>query len=664
MKKYFLAAVLTVTIVLPAAAQIAESDSTNNTLIAINSEQLLEKAGFENLMKMAFDEKAMPKKQTAEDAAKKATLRKALAAIYGAGINFNKKAWFVSKTKLLGLSAYLYSYEGYETPLRLFIFPVANRQVMEQNIITVLNTQKPQEEEAAVFIKSGNIAYLQSKKTLLVLTDDELVVATLPEKMNTYNNDLYNGKTIKRDTTITPKTPEETIEEVKKTKNSYEIDRLLPNGKIKRVFTYKKEKPVIFTAPVTAADTVMASVTAIDTVVSVSGVADAAVPVSDSITVQDTLTRTEYINDSTYVTVYYLPYSEDERTAIEKQNEEEKQLRHQQAIALFLNNYKTYLPYNTNSTIVQQLTAATADITIYGNAGSYMPGGAAAMLFGAGRFGQFQQQRSPGLTSITFNNGEVMVINANNCCSTAAPLYGKFYEPITAFWPAVLGNPALGNMQFNVNIPQMLAHLKQNNAQVNKMQAEMKKEGLELDKIQDMFSGEAAIAINAGLSARGKKQPRLLIALKIKNAAAAVNFMNKMGSENTKFTKSYRFDENAQYLLIDTDGKNGLTKPAVAGAAKFTTPQNSYGYFMLNVKAMVASLTKDSKKNNADYKKAIQFYGKAEFMNTKDAEGKLTASIRIDMGDKKSNALFNLVGLMEENTNSRLRLLPPLSGLK
>ena len=51
------------------------------------------------------------------------------------------------------------------------------------------------------------------------------------------------------------------------------------------------------------------------------------------------------------------------------------------------------------------------------------------------------------------------------------------------------------------------------------MQAEMKREGFELDKIADMFSGEAAIALNAGLSARGKKQPRLLIALKIKNAA-------------------------------------------------------------------------------------------------------------------------------------------------
>ncbi len=380
MKKYFLTATFLLAFAFQIAAQTPLTDSSTNTIFAINAEQLMEKAGFENLMKMAFDKNDDIKKQTPEVIAKQTSIRKALAAIYGAGINFNKKMWYVIKSKPFKVTNNVYNYKDYETPLRLFIIPVANRQVMEQQIVTLINTSSETNDTAA-FKKNGNIAYLNHKKDLFILSDDELIVAKLPEKKYDYYNDVYNGKTIKSDTVITPKiataADDETVEIVEKPKATIEIDRLLPNGKIKRLFIYKKEKNTItFTPPKIVADTVMAKVDDVSSAVEAATVVvDSVAAIMDTTTYNvknnihaDTLNRREYINDSTYVTIYYLQYTEEEKIEVEKKNEEEKLQKRQNAIALFLKSYTTYLPNNLNSTVIQQLSTATADIYIYGQA--------------------------------------------------------------------------------------------------------------------------------------------------------------------------------------------------------------------------------------------------------------------------------------------------------
>jgi hypothetical protein len=212
-----------------------------------------------------------------------------------------------------------------------------------------------------------------------------------------------------------------------------------------------------------------------------------------------------------------------------------------------------------------------------------------------------------------------------------------------------------------MNVPEFFSYIKNAAGPFVKFEKEMKKEGVDMADLQQAFTGQVAAAIHAGVNKRGKKQPRLFIALQLNNAAAAVNFMNRMGSKKTRFTNSYRFDENAQYLLFDTDGKNALLKQ-VMPLQKITMPApGTVAAANFNIKAMMQALTKDSKKTSNDYKQAQQFFSSISITAATNSTGNFTTVFSAGMGNSKTNALYNLLQLISSNGNTGG--LPPLRRL-
>jgi hypothetical protein len=448
---------------------------------------------------------------------------------------------------------------------------------------------------------------------------------------------------------------------VKKLDDLMEIDRLLPNGKIKRLYKHPAAVlPVAKTKGKKSNETAAEEVK-MDSVMVVADTAVVAMPDSAATVIAeqpeetaDTLTQYEYINDSTSAIIYYLPYTGAEKEAAENKQAEEKKLLYQQKLNNFLSSYKTYLPYTQNSVMVQRLQADTADVIIYGSnsAASYSPYNALGLLLGSTPLSRFANQPA-GITSFNFINGQLLITSAYNCCDTGTALYEQFYKPLTGFWPAALGSAPLGNVQFNLNMPVMLNYIKQTIGKTAPMEKEMKDQGLEFDDLQKMFDGPLAISMQPGQSPRGKKQPRLFIAFKLKDAARAVAFMNRLGTGNKKFTNNYHFDENAQYLLFDTDGKNGLALPP-AKAVTMPVVTSSMGSMHINIKAMITAFAKETQKTTTAYKQTLQFFNSLQMNTVKDAAGKLTATIRIDMGDTKSNALYSLMQFMKNNNGKKI----------
>lgn len=665
--KYLLSASLMVLITVTSIAQNKPADSTLVFSAAFNAEQMLEKMGFDNLMKAMFDNKKQDAKNTPEAVAKKATIRKALAAIYGAGINFNKKVWVISKQKvnMTGAVARL-GYSDYESPLVLVSIPIANRQVMQENIVK-LSAAEGKSDAPVKFTTTGDVVWTHSGKSVTLLTNTEMIIATLPKKIYDYNNDLYYGTTIKSDTVITPKTKtwadDESIEVTEKPV-VIEIDKIVAGGKIKRVFVHKEKKDNSYAAPKVEELALDSAAAVVDTtvVITTDSVVVAA-PAEDIATAtKDTLTRGEYLNDSTYITHYYVPYTDVEKDSLQKIYDQQKEIKMQQQALEFVQQYQTYLPQQS-SAWVQQLNADTADIVFYLAFGTTSPYSfLSSRMLGAGSMSGLLTNQPASVTSINFTNGMVTMSSTySNTADSVKDLFNKLYKPITNFWPAQLGNPTLGSMQCNMDVQQLFSYIKNAAGPFVKFEKEMKKEGIDMSELQQAFTGQVAAAIHAGVNKRGKKQPRLFIALQLNNAAAAVNFMNRMGSKKTRFTNSYRFDENAQYLLFDTDGKNALLKQVVPLQKMPTQAPGTVAAANFNIKAMMQALTKDSKKTSNDYKQAQQFFSSINITAATSSTGNFTTVFSAGMGNSKTNALYNLMQLISSNGNGGG--FPPLGRL-
>lgn len=642
-------------------AQTTLADSSTHFIAAFNAEQMLEKMGFDNLMKTLFENKQFDKKNTPEAVGQKTTIRKALAALYGAGINLNKKIWLVINQKNKPYSSQeIFSYNNYETPMRLVIMPVANKQVVQENILKLIAAEK--KTDSIQFVNSNGVLWMQHKKSVILISNNEMIVTSLPEKSGSYNHPLYYyGTTIKSDTVVTPKTKtwaaDESIEMTEKPV-IIEIDRVQTDGKIKRAFTYKEEKNgVRFTPPKVVADEeikVDSAAAVMDTAaVAIDPVPSFSDAASDTATAkQDTLTRGEYLNDSTYITHYYIPFTDAEKDSLQTIYQQEKDLQLQKQAIEFVKYYQTYLPKEDNA-VVNKLSTDTADMVFYSATGGASP----YSFFGSRMLGvgpaRLLNNQAATITAINFTNGQVTMastyINSND---TAANLFSQLYKPITNFWPAALGSPVLGNMQCNVNVSKLLVFIKNAAGNGDKVEREIKREGIDLDELQKAFTGQVSAAIHTGVNKYGKKQPRLLIALQVNNAAAAVGFMNRIGSKKTKSVNSYRFDENGKYLLFDTDGKNGLLKQAVATVQKMPPPvAGTVATANLNVKAMMLAFTKDSKKNNAEYKQAQQFFSTINVTASTNTAGNFTTVLTAGMGNPKTNALYNLLQMINGGSN-------------
>jgi hypothetical protein len=657
-------------------AQLKPSDSTTRFVAAINAEQMLEKMGFDNLMKAMFEGKKSNPKIAPKQAANRVIMRKALAAIYGAGINFTKKVLVISNDQAKPTYKNLYSGSGlFETPLRLVVIPVANRQVMQENILKLQSVNEG-EGEPKIFKSEGEVNWMVNNNNVTLLSNTELIFASLPHKLYDYNDDVYNGLTIKRDTIITPVEKSIIIDEpIEVTEKVIEIDRLLPTGKIKRVFVLKPEKKLPQNITKSKAlkivkdETVAASAEVVEekggdyTTTQVA--ADTVVAPTSAEPINDTLTRTEYINDSTTVTVYYIPYTDAERDSMIKIYNKQKEEKLQQSALEFVRQYQNFLPQQSQA-LMATLSADTSDLVMYVSAGGGSPLssiGGTILGAGVGRSAGFLGNQSASVTSINFTNGLMQMRSRYaNKGDSVADLYVKMYQPISDFWPAALGNAPLGNMQVSFNLAFLRSYISNTITQMNKNVDELKREGIDLDEMQQAFTGQLSMAMHAGISKRGKKQPRLLFAVKINDAAKAVAFMNRIGSKKTKFTIAYKFDENASYVLFDTEEKSGLLKQ-VASQQKMNVPvQGTVMQLNINMPAMMNALTKETQKLSRDYKAGLQFFNKVQLISAVNADSDFTTTFAIDMGSNKTNALYNLLQFIS-NSSKSTNVVNPLKGL-
>jgi hypothetical protein len=664
MIKALVSATLALLITANSTAQQKPADSNYQFMAAFNAEQMLEKMGFDNLMKAMFENKKQDKKNTIKAVADKATIRKALAAIYGAGINFDKKMWMVSWQQLpVDFTAGQYNYKNFVTPLQLLVIPIANKQVMEQNILKLMATEG-KNGDTIQFKTTGNTSWMMNGRKVMLLGNTEMVVAWLPQKMYD-ENDMYYGPTIKSDTAVTHPAKQwagdESIEVIEK-KDIIEIDKLMPGGKIKRVFTYKEEKgKPVFAAPKNEEVKIDSAAAIVDSAVAVMDTTVTTVIEESAPAKKDTLTRGEYLNDSTYITHYYLPYSEAERDSLQKIYSLQKEMQQQKQALDFVLQYQSCLPA-ANDAITQQLQADTADIVLYSAYGGASPYSffSSYLMAGIGASRLLQKQPS-SVTAINFTSGQVtMACTYSEAATDTAGVFSRLYKPLTGFWPAALGAPVLGSMQFNTDLPQLFAYIKNTAGRYANIEHEMKKEGIDTDELLQAFTGQAAVAIYPGKSRNGKTKPRLLIALQVNKAAAAVGFMNRAGSKKTKSVNNYRFDENAQYLLIDTDGKNGLLSPAVPGQKAPTPAAGTVATAGVNIKAMLQAFTKDSKKAKPGFKQALQYFSSLQVTAAKNSSGGITSIFTMGMGSNKTNALYNLLQLINAGDGST-RLPVPLS---
>jgi hypothetical protein len=161
-----------------------------------------------------------------------------------------------------------------------------------------------------------------------------------------------------------------------------------------------------------------------------------------------------------------------------------------------------------------------------------------------------------------------------------------------------------------------------------------------------------AMALNATVPyVNGKKEPKLMFALKIKNARDAVAFVNKIGSQDLSRTPYYRFDEKGQYLLISTDKKSFLKKAMPANMAPLTT--GNKGEMSFEIGNMIRSFTRASKLNKAETKAFIDFFGKLSLINNNSEDGRYSSTMRMEMGDRSTNALANLVRMIIKINESK-----------
>ncbi len=686
MKKIsILLVLLVVTIITKSQSTITTKQDTS--LVAFNMEQLLEKIGFENLIKMAFDTK---KSNSTEAEAKKAEIRKSLAAIYGAGIDFKRKAVIYSITP--HFQDYSKNLENFQMPTITFALPIANRKVIEDNITKIAPISKRDNKKE--FIKNGSVSYLINGKNVIIITDKELISTTLPMKFSAFNqfNDVaYLGKVIKRDTIFIPI---EKVEEVgkiepKKLKPTIEIDKFV-NGKIIRVYKPKAEPKTVIkskkpevdfeTIPAPplpmeqAATTVMEEKYAIDSVATKAKEAVETVKLEvENNKIEDTLTTEKKINETTKEIITYIPFTNAEREANDKKMQEEEEINYAKKAMDFMADLDTKLPYSSTHLDFKKVLESKDDIVMYGNGAFPNVGGTGFLsryMYGISSMGGSvlnntmpKSENSSIISTYNFEKGKIVMNMQAGCCGTYNEFLSKFYFPVTNFWPKELGTAkTIGSIKFNMNMPEMVNYYDAILPEMAK--EEMKQIDFSLNKMEELFTGEIAATFNAAEPTdKNKKYPKIVFAIKLKDATKAVSILNRIASQNIKMANAYRFDADAQYLLVSTD-KSIFTMPKTTYVNTTSTLSTNKGELILNIGKFISSITKDSKLKKPETKAIIDFFGTMQIINNSTEDGLFSSTMTMEMGDKNKNVLASLMDLWKKMNQKSKTVYPPLSGLK
>lgn len=674
----------------------------DTSLVTLNMEQLLEKIGFDNLLKTVFDSK-----KSKSESENKAEMRKAIAAMYGAGIDFKRKAAFYTISTMPDLS----NMENFKAPHISFIIPVANRKVMEENWLK-LSSKKDNDERAAGFTTNGSMSYMASNRTLTVLTDKEMIISMMPfdySILTRMNDRSYLGRIIKRDTILIAEDEKvEIVEknEPKKLKPTIEIDKLV-NGKIIRAYKAKpevkekiKKDDIRFTPPKIVEEKVVEveiakpdiakpvkkpnskkkevkeEVMAIDDVAVVeepeTGVIEdtkaeimaeeKAVEVMPEVNwsggmitqKKDTLTYDEYIKGGKVI-ITYIPYTDAEREANEKKEKEEEAANKEKHAMDFMANLNNWLPYNIQHPDYKNAFESKDDIVMYGNKAfptgpsSYFSGMSRAliMLDKSSMASPIpQQENSAFFTALNFEKGKMTADMRAGCCGTYNEFISKLYFPVTSFWPKEFSGKNIGSMRLNINMPEITAYYSK--ILPEKAVKEMEADGVKLTDFASLFTGEIAAVFNENLPGeKYKKEPKIAVGLKIKDAAAAVAFMNKMASQDIKMAGNYRFDENGGYLLFAVD-KKFFTPSKIPVAAPVVPPSNNKGEIILDFGRLIKSVTKPSKLEKPETKTMLEFFGKLSMVNNSTEDGHFSSSMTWEMGDKTKNVLASLMEMLQK----------------
>jgi hypothetical protein len=236
------------------ASQAQTKQTTNNLpynmLLCIDAEQMLNKAGFDNLLQQLFSPTSSIFRNDTEKATK---LRKTFAAMYGAGIDLDKKIWmsFYSgkndpkDSLLIALDSIKninsrYPYAGYENWFSNFSYilhiPVGNRQVLEKCILDLASMDKSSEDAFSNWQKLDNISYLQKDEVVMAINDKVCIIAYKNFKLNSYQYEAPR-KILKVDTVRNEyyKKPDTTTDKKNLIDPNYIVDKINANGEVVRV---------------------------------------------------------------------------------------------------------------------------------------------------------------------------------------------------------------------------------------------------------------------------------------------------------------------------------------------------------------------------------------------------------------------------------------------
>jgi hypothetical protein len=666
-------------------AQIEKRGQNNSLLVAFNSEQMLEKIGFENLMTSIFDQK---RKINLSQLKKMQTIRKSLAAMYGAGIDFKRKIWISFQDKR-GAEQINEEKQDGDGVYPIFRIPLANKQIVFQSLQNINNAEEYGEKDT--IIENGNTTTIITGESLFVLNDKDLFITGMPS-FNSYY-DFYRGKTIRIDTIIVDREnrnkfnnlPDERyldkigkgISEERK-KNIKEIDKY-SNGKISRIYQNKKpeaksnivfgkeeavkEMPAAISSKIVM-DTAKTTVTLTPDgpkMVTTEGFKELPLPpLFQDRKGMDTLTRTEYLNDTMELRISYVEYTHKEMDSLIKirnLQQDEKKLKYAANLAV---NAENNFPEAQTGADITKMFESKADIAIYVNNsfGSYfgMPGAFTKMELASGTLNKNKEVAYLGF--INFENGKGTMNVQSSCCAEGNSLISNFYYPVTDFWPAELNAGNFGSFRYHLNMQEFVPYLQKIFPMELFQIQELEKEGILLNDLSEIFEGEIAMSLGVTKSKwSDRKEPKMIMAFKLKDPAKAVELMNKIGSKDLDVTANYRFDVNGKYLLINTDG---FVKPSNSpiSTGKNVTPISvgNFGEIKIDIKGLINATAREKNKTKPTFKLVNDFFGKMEMVNFKTEDGNFTGQLQVDLGPAETNSLKNLITLFKSFNDAEIAM--------
>lgn len=631
--------------------------------VAFNSEQMIEKIGFDKLMQTIFDTKDK-RNINGNTKAKMATVRKSLAAIYGAGIDFKRKVWLVTLESNANELEVVYNAD----PNIAFIVPIKNREVFEEAIKDIIDTDEPGTYQKSATTK-GDVTYIANNGSILMMTKSDFIVTPI-KSFYTYTYDNVPGKIIKQDTIIEEvKAVERNVfldkEIAEGKKPLVEVDKWV-NGKIIRSYTFKEPKSLVYderNITIGAKDVMDTAIMATAPVTKDIIEHVPPPPTLDDFNTQkeaklkkaiDTLIWYKYIDRNKSVKIYYIPYTEAEIKENENRKEEERKEKQTSYINSFVANYENILIYNNNKDEdIVKIRDCNDDIAMLSSMfmGNIVSPKASMMSYSllTGKMPDADIFKS--LSFVNFENGKAIGKFQAGCCTEASRKLNEMYLPTTNFWPKEMGNVNLGMMRYNLNVNSILNYYKQllPKEGMVEFEAEMGKRNMNWDDFTKVLTGEIAMTLNTTKPREsGRKEPKVVFAMGVKDAKIAVEMMNTIASENLDMTQYYKFDETGKYILFNTDKISKNAIPAALPNVPTNLSMGHYGEMKFDIKGLINGLTRETDKKEADFQATRQFFSVVNSVNNKTEDGNFVSEITVDMGNKNTNALSNLVDLMEK----------------